>query len=70
VVGGNGIIFAASQFVSDANVSRNILAANWTITPTPVPFDFNPSIGLVMLGGVFLANKSLKKAKKKAIEIK
>jgi hypothetical protein len=68
VVGGNGIIFASSQFVSDANVSRNIVAANWTITP--VPFDFNPSIGLVMLGGVFLANKSVKKAKKKEVKIK
>jgi hypothetical protein len=67
VNGGNGIIFAASQFVSDASVARNIVAANWTIT---VPFDFNPSVGLVVLGGVFLANKSFKKAKKKAIEIK
>jgi hypothetical protein len=66
VVGGNGIIFAASQSLSDASVSRNIVAANWTITPTAVPFDFNPSVGLVMLGGVFLANKSVKKAKKKA----
>ena len=38
--------------------------SNFNFTATPVPFEFNPALGLVLTGALFGGSKLLKKAKK------
>jgi hypothetical protein len=45
-------------------VSANIGAV--TLSPTAVPFEFNPMSGLLILGGAFFAHKAFKKKKDRA----
>ena len=43
----------------------NVTASNLSLTPdaTPVPFDFDPSFGLLALGGAWTVRKMIKKSK-------
>jgi streptogramin lyase len=48
-------------YISD-NGSGNIL--EFQLRTTPIPFEFNPALGIGVLGGLFVANKLRKKLKK------
>jgi hypothetical protein len=50
---------------SGFNSGGNVTASNLSLTPdvTPVPFDFDPSFGLLALGGVWTVRKMIKKSK-------
>jgi len=65
--GSNGIYYTSS-FANEVNVgdpNQLTVATNWAIAPAPtaVPFDFDPSFGLLALGGVWAARKMIKKSK-------
>ncbi len=64
-ISGSNNVFATntSGGVGIANVNGNIDPTNWTIAPasTAVPFDFDPSLGVALLGVDFVVRKTLKK---------
>ena len=62
--------FNASSLTSEdeqnANGANGGYVTSLSLTPiaaTPVPFDFDPSFGLLALGGVWTARKMIKKSK-------
>jgi hypothetical protein len=62
--GQNGVFFTTDGGGVDiSNVAGNTVSTNWTIAPAPtaVPFDFDPSLGIALLGVGFFVRKTLKK---------
>jgi hypothetical protein len=53
----NGITYASNG----TNGFFNTLQVNATPVPAPVPFEFNPTLGLGAIGGFWLVRKGLKK---------
>ena len=60
----NSSVTGSGNFDSQitTNISGDIpITYNYDAAPTPVPFDFEPSLGLSVLGGLFLGRKLIQK---------
>ena len=58
----NGIV---TQNSGNSTGSDTVFSANFSPAPTAVPFDFEPTGGLLVLGGGWLLRRHLKKRAKK-----
>ncbi len=58
----NGIL---TRSVGDLTGHDTVFSANFSSAPTPVPFEFEPTGGLLVLGGGWLLRRHLKKRAKK-----
>lgn len=65
VFGGTGTVFTGINnglSLDDGSMANTLTASDTiTFTPNPVPFEFSPNLGFILLGSGWLANKSLKK---------
>jgi len=61
---GAGVGTKSFRLASSADGTLRFSNFNFTTDTTPVPFEFNPALGLVLTGALFGGSKLLKKAKK------
>lgn len=60
----NGLV-TRSDGAEDLSSYDTVFSANFSSAPTPVPFEFEPTGGLLVLGGGWLLRRHLKKKAKK-----